>query len=549
MGRLRRRRGTEVIRRVGGDFVETRKKRQVNGSEVEIRRIAAKVSTGVKTAKKKKRTKPRGRGPTKPRGRGPTKPRGRGPTKPRTKPKGRGPGKSRPSVSTTRGSASGRRVRTVPETVPSAPESRPSGLRSKILVSVGEGTRVAIMEGPDLVEYYSESPGSVSLVGNIYLAVVRNVLPGMEAAFVDIGEGKNGVLYADDVYVDPERFGRGSRPRVEQVISEGDEVIVQVRRDSMGAKGPRLRGHISLAGRFLVLQPGLSNVAISQRLSRAERSRLRQVVGEMVPPGFGVIARTAARQATSKEIESEVATLADRWSAITDEADRGGGPRLLHRDSDLLIRVIREHFTSETRRVEIDDKDSHKRALDYLRSVDKDLVSRVRRYENPIPLFERFHVDDQVRKALKRRVPLPSGGHLVFDSTEALTVVDVNTGRFVGRSNLEDTILQNNLEAAEEIGRQLRLRDIGGIIVIDFIDMTRESNQRKVLAKLNEVLARDKTRTEAFDVSRLGLVEMTRKNVSAGLLESYSKSCDSCGGQGLIVQDPTSSRSQVAAGV
>ena len=525
MGRFRRRRGTEVIRRVGGDFVETRKKRQVNGSEVEIRRIAAKAAPATKTPKRKKRPKQRPR------------------------PRPRGSGKRRPSVSTTRGSAPSQRSGTVSQTVPSAPESRPSSLRSKILVSVGEGTRVAIMEGPDLVEYYSESPGSISLVGNIYLAVVRNVLPGMEAAFVDIGEGKNGVLYADDVYVDPERFGRGARPRVEQVISEGDEVIVQVRRDSMGAKGPRLRGHVSLAGRFLVLQPGLSNVSISQKLSRAERSRLRQVVAEMVPPGFGVIARTAARQATSKEIESEVAKLADRWRETTEEADKGGGPRLLHRDSDLLIRVIREHLTSDTRRVEVDDKDSYKRAVDYLRAVDPDLVSRVRRYENPIPLFERFHVDDQVRKALKRRVPLPSGGHLVFDSTEALTVVDVNTGRFVGRSNLEDTILQNNLEAAEEIGRQLRLRDIGGIIVIDFIDMTRESNQRKVLAKLNEVLARDKTRTEAFEVSRLGLVEMTRKNVSAGLLETYSKPCDSCGGQGRIVQDPTPSRPKATAGV
>ena len=522
MGLLQRRRRAEVIRRVGGDYVEERKKRRVNGSEVEIRRVAAKVAPGVRTAKAKKKPKPRQRAS----------------------------GRRRPSVSTSRGSAPVRRVASVPEPDSSEPEIRPSSLRSKILVSVGEETRVAIMEGPDLVEYYSEGPGEGSLVGNIYLAVVRNVLPGMEAAFVDIGEGKNGVLYADDVYVDPKRFGKGARPRVEQVISEGDELVVQVRRDAMGAKGPRLRGHIALAGRFLVIQPGSSNVSISQRLSRAERSRLRQVMAEIVPSGFGVIARTAARQATAKDIESEVVKLAEEWEEITEDAAEGGGPRLLYRDSDLLIRVIREHLTSETRRVEIDDVESYKRVVGYLRSADPDLVSRVRRYENRVALFERFHVDDQVRKALKRRVPLPSGGHLVFDSTEALTVVDVNTGRFVGRSNLEDTILQNNLEAAEEIGRQLRLRDIGGIIVVDFIDMSQESNQRKVLRKLNEVLARDKTRTEAFEVSRLGLVEMTRKNVSAGLLESFSKPCDSCGGQGLIVQDPTSSvRPRVTAGV
>ena len=521
MGWLRKGR-TEVIRRVGGDYVEEREKRQVNGSEVEIRRVAPKSLTKTKPVPRKRKPRPRQAASR----------------------------KSSSGIATSRGSSPGRRVGTPPDLAPVESTVQPTALRSKILVSVGDETRVAIMEGPDLVEYYSECPGEGSLVGSIYLAVVRNVLPGMEAAFVDIGEGKNGVLYADDVFVDPDRFDKGGRPRVEQVISEGDEVVVQVRRDAMGAKGPRLRGHISLAGRFLVLQPGYSNVSISQRLSRAERSRLRQVVDELVPSGFGVIVRTAARQATAKEIEAEVSKLADKWNEITEEAARGGGPRLLYRDSDLLIRVIREHLSSETRRVEIDDAESFQRVVNYLRSADPDLVTRVKRYDHAISLFDRFHVDDQVRKALKRRVPLPSGGHLVFDSTEALTVVDVNTGRFVGRSNLEDTILQNNLEAAEEIGRQLRLRDIGGIIVVDFIDMSREANQRKVLRKLNEVLARDKTRTEAFEVSRLGLVEMTRKNVSAGLLESFSKQCDHCGGQGLIIKDPTfSSPSRVAAGI
>ncbi|MCE2526345.1 MAG: Rne/Rng family ribonuclease [Actinomycetia bacterium] len=521
MGWLKRRRA-EVIRRVGGDFVEERKKRQVNGSEVEIRRVAPKHPPKPKTASKKKKTKARPSGSQ----------------------------KARSGVSTSRGSSPARSRGSRPDAGAEEPKAPIKTLRSKILVSVREETRVAIMEGPDLVEYYSERPEGRSLVGNVYLAVVRNVLPGMEAAFVDIGEGKNGVLYADDVYVDPKRFGKGRRPRVEQVLSEGDELVVQVRRDAMGAKGPRLRGHISVAGRFLVLQPGSSNVAISQKLSRAERSRLRQVVTELVPPKFGVIVRTAARLATAKEIKSEVDKLANQWKGITEDASQGGGPKLLHQDSDLLIRVIREHLSSETRRVEVDDAESHKRVVDYLRSADPDLVSRVRRYDNPIALFERFHVDDQVKKALKRRVPLPSGGHLVFDTTEALTVVDVNTGRFVGRSNLEDTILQNNLEAAEEIGRQLRLRDIGGIIVVDFIDMSREANQRKVLSRLKQVLARDKTRTEAFEVSRLGLVEMTRKNVSAGLLESFSKTCDHCSGQGLIVQDPTmSSQPRVAAGV
>lgn len=517
MGWLKRRR-TEVIRREGGDFVEERKKREVNGSEVEILRMVPKAPAAPARKKPRRRKS--------------------------------GSPQRRPSVAGSSGPQPARRRRT--KSAKSAPQTkaRPTGLRSKILVSVREETRVAIMEGPDLVEYYTESPDGGSLVGNIYLAVVRNVLPGMEAAFVDIGEGKNGVLYADDVYVDPRKFGKGERPRVEQVISEGDEVVVQVRRDAMGSKGPRLTGHISLAGRFLVLQPGNANVAISQKLSRGERSRLRQVVTELAPSGFGVIVRTAARSASTKEIKLEVRKLASQWQSINDKADKGKGPRLLHRDSDLLIKVIREHLCSETRRVEIDEADSYQRVVDYLRTSDPNLVPRVRRYDNPIPLFERFHVDEQVRKALKRRVSLPSGGHLVFDSTEALTVVDVNTGRFVGRSNLEDTIFQNNLEAAEEIGRQLRLRDIGGIIVVDFIDMIKETNQRKVLDRLREVLARDKTRTEAFEVSRLGLVEMTRKNVSAGLLESFSEPCSHCGGQGLNVLDPTlSSPSKAAVGV
>ncbi len=537
MGWMKRRRA-EVIRRVGGDFVEERKKRQVNGSEVEIRRVVPKQAT-------KSKPKPRAKAGVQPKTGAKSKAAG----KKKTRARRSGPAQSRPTVAGSRGSQPARRRRTTTAKSPNEPGVRSVAKRSKILVTVGEETRVAIMEGPDLVEYYSESPEGRSLVGNIYLAVVRNVLPGMEAAFVDIGEGKNGVLYADDVYVDPKRFGKGQRPRVEQVISEGDEIVVQVRRDAMGAKGPRLRGHISMAGRFLVLQPGLSNVAISQKLSRAERSRLRQVVTELAPSGCGVIVRTAARHASTREIKTEVSKLAERWHDIKRESNRGKGPRLLHRDSDLLIRVIREHLSSETRRVEIDDGQAHRRVVDYLRSSDPDLVPRVRRYDNTIALFERFHVDEQVRKALKRRVSLPSGGHLVFDTTEALTVVDVNTGRFVGRSNLEDTILQNNLEAAEEIGRQLRLRDIGGIIVVDFIDMIHETNQRKVLDRLREVLARDKTRTEAHDVSRLGLVEMTRKNVSAGLLESYSKPCGHCGGQGLIIRDPTTvSRSKQAVG-
>jgi ribonuclease E len=278
-------------------------------------------------------------------------------------------------------------------------------------------------------------------------------------------------------------------------------------------------------------------VGISRRLPDADRNRLRDIINQVRPNGFGVIVRTAALHASAEELAADISRLTKQWDAIQQQADSGQAPSLIHQEPELLIKVIREHFTADFRKLLIDDRASYDTVVSYLQSTAPDLVSKAQLYEDEIPLFDRYHVDDQLKKALDRKVFLPSGGHLVIDRTEALTVIDVNTGKFVGSSTLEDTVLQNNLEAAEEIGRQLRLRDIGGIIVIDFIDMETTENQQKVLRRLKETLARDKTRTQVFEVSHLGLVEMTRKNVSAGLLEQFSHKCEHCAGRGVIIDE------------
>ncbi len=407
--------------------------------------------------------------------------------------------------------------------------------RQQMLVRVlPHQTQIVVMEGPLLVEHYVARPDKDSLVGSVYLGKVRSVLPGMEAAFVDFGEPKNGVLYVGDLQRDS---SRKRRPRIEEVLSVGDEVLVQVVKDAMGHKGARLTNQVSLAGRYVVLVPNSDANGISRRLPDDERNRLRNIVRDLQPEGSGVIVRTAAQGASRAQIRADLEKLTADWEEIQAEARKGGAPRLIHEEPPLLLRVIREHFTPDFRRLLIDSAEARDQVVAYLQETDPDLVAKVQLYEDELPLFERFHIGDQLRKALDRKVWLPSGGHLVIDRTEALTVIDVNTGRFVGSSSLEETVLQNNLEAAEEIGRQLRLRDIGGIIVIDFIDMEIEENRRQVLRKLQETLAKDKTRTQVFDVSPLGLVEMTRKNVSEGLIETFSEVCTCCGGRGVVLHE------------
>jgi ribonuclease E len=397
-------------------------------------------------------------------------------------------------------------------------------------------TQIVVLEGPVLVEHYVARSDRKSLVGNVYLGKVRNVLPGMEAAFIDFGEGKNGVLYAGDVNYS--EFDLSGKPkRIENALKAGDPVLVQVVKDAMGHKGARLTNQISLAGRYLVLAPDESVRGISRRLPDDERRRLREVVGELRPDGTGIIVRTAAEGATHEDIAGDIERLKATWEQIETDRATAVAPQIIYQEPPLVIRVIREHFTKDFRRLLIDDPEIHDQVLEYLAGTEADLVEKVTMYEDELALFERYHVEDQLRKALDRKVWLPSGGHLVIDRTEALTVIDVNTGRFVGTSNLEETVLQNNLESAEEIARQLRLRDIGGIIVIDFIDMEDTRNQEAVLRRLREHLAKDKTRTQVFDVSHLGLVEMTRKNVSAGLLESFSEVCPQCSGRGVLLHE------------
>jgi ribonuclease E len=405
-------------------------------------------------------------------------------------------------------------------------------------------TQIALLEGRSLVEHYVSrlADDSNQIDGNIYRGRVQNVLPGMEAAFIDIGTPKNAVLYRGDVRYDTDDVESPSsgQPRIEQVLKAGQSILCQVTKNPIGAKGARLTQEVSLPGRFVVLVPDSTTYGISKRLDDAERKRLRKIVDAVKPKGHGIIVRTAAAGASSEELQGDVNRLVQQWDAISAEAGKGAGPALLYREPDMALRVIREELNREYRGVVIDDLILFEQVRDYVAAVNPELADRVEYYdpeEEHLPLFERFHVHEQLHKALDRKVYLPSGGSLVIDRTEALTVIDVNTGKNVGTTNLEETVYRNNLEAAEEVARQLRLRDIGGIIVIDFIDMEIRENRDKVSSALRAALARDKTRTQAFDISELGLVEMTRKRVSEGLIESLSTTCEVCAGRGIVFDD------------
>ena len=415
--------------------------------------------------------------------------------------------------------------------------------RYSMCVHATEGaTQIAVLEGRSLIEHYVSRPSDdVSQIhGNIYLARVQNVLPGMEAAFVDIGTPKNAVLYRGDVQYDAEdveRPGKG-RPRIEDVLRAGQTIVCQVTKNPIGAKGARLTQEVSLPGRFVVLIPNSSTYGISKRLPDDERKRLRQILDRVKPAQHGVIVRTAAENVTTEEIEDDVRRLVDQWGQIDALAKRSKAPALLYREPDMAVRVIREEFSQDYRSVLIDDPDLHAAVRDYVASISPELADRVEFYDTevePLPLYERHHVHEQIHRALDRKVWLPSGGSLIIEHTEALTVIDVNTGKNVGRSSLEETVFKNNLEAAVEIARQLRLRDVGGIIVVDFIDMERKDNRDEVVRVFRDALSRDKTRTQVFEISELGLCEMTRKRIGEGLLESFTSRCPECDGRGLLV--------------
>jgi ribonuclease E len=403
----------------------------------------------------------------------------------------------------------------------------------------GRVAQIAVLEGRALIEHYVSRPADdvFQIHGNIYLGRVQNVLPGMEAAFVDIGTPKNAVLYRGDVQYDPEDVDeRTSQPRIEQLLRPKQTILCQVTKNPIGAKGARLTQEVSLPGRFVVLIPNSSTYGISKRLPDDERRRLRSILDKVKPKEHGVIVRTAAERVTSAEIERDVVRLLKQWEQIDAMAKRSQAPALLYREPDMAVRVIREEFNREYRGVVIDDQTLFGEVRDYVASISPALADRVEYYDpgdEPLPLFERFHVHEQLHKGLDRKVWLPSGGSLIIEHTEALTVIDVNTGKNVGTSSLEETVFRNNLEAAVEVARQLRLRDIGGIIVVDFIDMEIRENREEVIKVFRDALARDKTRTQVFDISELGLVEMTRKRIGEGLLESFSHLCPYCDGRGV----------------
>ncbi|MEB4209645.1 Rne/Rng family ribonuclease [Mycobacterium sp. 94-17] len=416
-------------------------------------------------------------------------------------------------------------------------------------------TQIAVLEDGIVVEHFVTSAASASLVGNIYLGIVQNVLPSMEAAFVDIGRGRNGVLYAGEVNWEAAGLG-GSDRKIEQALKPGDYVVVQVSKDPVGHKGARLTTQVSLAGRYLVYVPGASSTGISRKLPDTERQRLKEILREVVPSDAGVIIRTASEGVKEEDIRSDVTRLQERWKQIEAKAieikeKAAGAAVALYEEPDVLVKVIRDLFNEDFAGLIVSGDEAWTTINDYVNSVAPDLVSRLTKYEPPAgpdgqagpDVFAVHRIDEQLAKAMERKVWLPSGGTLVIDRTEAMTVVDVNTGKFTGSGgNLEQTVTKNNLEAAEEIVRQLRLRDIGGIVVIDFIDMVLESNRDLVLRRLTEALARDRTRHQVSEVTSLGLVQLTRKRLGTGLIEAFSTSCPNCGGRGILLHtDPVDS--------
>jgi ribonuclease E len=401
--------------------------------------------------------------------------------------------------------------------------------------------QVAVMEGRNLIEHYVSRPADdVSQIhGNIYLGRVQNVLPGMEAAFVDIATPKNAVLYRGDVQYDQEDIEqKGKNARIEDILKARQMIMCQVTKNPIGAKGARLTQEVSLPGRFVVLIPNSKTYGISKRLPDDTRKRLRNILDRVKPEQHGLIVRTAAEHATEADLEADMDLLLKQWDEIERKAAKANKPTLLYREPELAVRVIREEFNPDYRGVVIDDRRLFEEVRDYVKAFNPELADRIEYYDaeaEGLSLFERHHVHEQVHKALDRKVWLPSGGSLIIEHTEALSVIDVNTGKNVGKSNLEETVFHNNMEAAEEIAKQLRLRDIGGIIVIDFIDMEIRENRAKVVAAFREALARDKTRTQVFDITELGLVEMTRKRIGEGLLTEFSEICPDCEGRGVRI--------------
>jgi ribonuclease E len=410
--------------------------------------------------------------------------------------------------------------------------------REMLVRQIADRTQIAVIEDGVMVEHYVNRNSNVSYVGNVYLGRVQNVLPSMEAAFVDIGKGRNAVLYAGEVNWDAAGISESQPRKIETVLKTGQPVLVQVTKDPIGQKGARLTSQISLPGRHVVYVPGGGMSGISKRLPEEERARLKAILKNLIPEEAGVIVRTAAEGVSEEDLTKDVARLKAQWEDIYAKSQNPNfhAPAALYQEPDLAVRVIRDIFNEDFRKLTVQGATAWDEVTSYLGFIAPELTQKIEKYTGTGDLFADFRVEEQLAKAFDRKVYLPSGGSLVIDRTEAMVVIDVNTGKFIGKGgNLEETVTKNNLEAAEEIARQLRLRDLGGIVVIDFIDMILESNREAVLRRLVECLGRDRTKHQVAEVTSLGLVQMTRKRVGQGLIEAFSTTCDSCSGRGIHI--------------
>jgi ribonuclease G len=425
--------------------------------------------------------------------------------------------------------------------------------REILITATPQETRVAILEDDVLAELMVDRPDAERLVGDIYIGQVQAVLPGIQAAFVDIGTDKAAFLHVSDVAreddddddddekeKDRDRDRPGRYPPIQDMIAKGQRVLVQASKEPIGTKGPRVTTHISLPGRFLVFMPGSSHIGVSRKIDdREERSRLRAMAKEVVPEGVGVIIRTVGEELTREVFQREFNTLHDTWKKIQKRSKSARPPALIHREAKLTSGIIRDVFTAKVDALTIEGNEVYNEVKSYLDGVDPELMKRVHLYVDPVPLFDKYGIEDAIREAFQRRVDLPSGGYIIIEPTEALVSIDVNTGRYTGKKDPEKTILKTNIDAAKEIARQLRLRDIGGIVVCDFIDMETRANQDRVLQELRQHLSRDRARTRAFQVSELGLIEMTRQRVRPSLFQSLTEPCPHCGGSGRVFRPET----------
>lgn len=409
--------------------------------------------------------------------------------------------------------------------------------RKEMLVTLrGNQSRIAILEDGKPVEFYADKPGKQSIVGNIYLGRVSNILPGMSAAFVNIGMPKNALLCFQDMAT-MEDGVKVKAGKIRKPLKAGDTIAVQVVKDPMHRKGARLSTSLSIPGRFLVFMPKSKRRGISKRLSERERKRLRQISEGLELEEGGFIIRTAASGASKKDLIADLSYLTDVWREVKERIEREAAPALVYQEPELLIRVLRDSFTRDFKQVLADGREHYEKALGYFRKVSPEMCGKVKLYEGEESLFRKYGVKKSISEALQRNVSLPSGGYIVIDETEALTAIDVNTGSYTGKKNLESTVFKTNMEAISEIVRQVRLRDIGGIIIIDFIDMEEETNRKKVVDTLERELLKDRTKTQVVTLSPLGLVEMTRKNVTGGISDTFGTVCPKCNGLGLLFED------------